>query len=152
MINTNCKNCGAPIRHLYSHKCEYCGTYQQLSIEYDELKDLRDFEIEDVKIEIRRSMFRNEYELILTGTAIPKHQWFYEDGGEYCTFRVTNVTPIGIRVCIEADTYCRAKYSQEGIERLRKIIEMSIPPNIREQPKVEEAIFKKLHEMAYSFD
>ena len=36
MKQYNCKNCGAPISHVYNHRCEYCGTMFDFRIEKTE--------------------------------------------------------------------------------------------------------------------
>lgn len=144
---TNCKNCGAPIRHLYTHKCEYCGTYLNMQQDIDHLTDLRDFKLVDVRAEFRPSITHNEYEFILKGIAVPKHQWLYEDGGayRYCTFKNTDATPVAMRIPIDWDIYAQAGYSQEGLLKLREIIDMGIPTEIKDQPELQKAIHDEIY-------
>ena len=36
MNERKCKNCGAPIEHLYNHKCPYCHSFIDFNIEKTE--------------------------------------------------------------------------------------------------------------------
>lgn len=57
---SNCKNCGAPIEHRYNHRCPYCGTFQDFSInkikEID-YRGLRDIEFSYMKYDLESDMY-----------------------------------------------------------------------------------------------
>lgn len=149
MIETNCKNCGAPISHLYAYKCEYCGTFLNLENKKENFKDYRDFEISNISAKIRRSFEKCGYEFVFQALASPKNQWFYADGGQYCTFKCTEATPIGFKVDIDIQTYMEAKASTTGVMRFKNLIENSIPPSIRDEPGVLRAVLNTIYDFFY---
>lgn len=47
-MQTNCPNCGAPIKHYYNHNCEYCGTF--LNNTNEEIKRFKNCKLNNVKV------------------------------------------------------------------------------------------------------
>lgn len=62
----NCPNCGAPIKHRYNHKCEYCGTFFDYRIK--EIEKINPKNLKNVKLDrIERDYESNCVRLIFVG-------------------------------------------------------------------------------------
>lgn len=54
MKQYNCKNCGAPVKHTYNHRCEYCNSILDFNVPKEETievkpEELRDLELKDIE-------------------------------------------------------------------------------------------------------
>ena len=67
-IQRSCKNCGAPLKHSYNHRCEYCGTLYDFNEPEENIKRYDPDNLVDVKLEsVERSIIRNSFILYFTG-------------------------------------------------------------------------------------
>lgn len=49
-MQTNCPNCGAPIKHYYNHNCEYCGTF--LNNTSEKIKHFKNCDLRNIKVSL----------------------------------------------------------------------------------------------------
>lgn len=48
-IQRNCKNCGAPIKHSYNHKCEHCGTLFDFNAPIEETEKVQPHTVHNIE-------------------------------------------------------------------------------------------------------
>jgi len=54
MKQYNCKNCGAPVKHTYNHRCEYCNSILDFNVSEKDIvkvnpEDLIDLQLVDIE-------------------------------------------------------------------------------------------------------
>lgn len=67
-IQRSCKNCGAPLKHSYNHRCEYCGTLYDFNEPEENIKRYDPENVVDIKLErVEESPFIDAFVLYFTG-------------------------------------------------------------------------------------
>lgn len=86
-IQRSCKNCGAPLKHSYNHRCEYCGTLYDFNEPEENIKRYEPENVVDIKLErAEESPFIDAIVLYFTGYYLkpPKVYETYIKNGIKC--------------------------------------------------------------------
>lgn len=75
-MQTNCPNCGAPIKHYYNHNCEYCGTF--LNNTNEEIKHFKNCCIRNVIVHLDISPKSLDVVISIKGLTYPKINYLEE--------------------------------------------------------------------------
>ena len=144
MKQYNCKNCGAPIKHTYNHRCEYCNSI----IDFNEPKeDVVEFKAQDmINVEFRDYQFtpyRDAIQLIFTGFKLDQPKIYELDKDIYVSKVEKYINPPKVSFCIEVERYELEKYGLSIV--MHHLSDM----NIRHQDL--ERIFAQMKEKMWRY-
>ena len=142
---TNCPNCGAPVKHYYNYCCEYCGTFLHNTDE--EIKNLNNVEVTIDRVDIERSPLRHSVIITLTGISTPKLQWYEEGIQEIIISGDTLGKRVGYRIEIPLEEFYEGN-KHNSLEVLWKYVIDRLPPVFEKQ---EEQIIEMLIDADESF-
>lgn len=138
-MKTNCPNCGAPIKHLYNHNCEYCGTFlkdeptKQKNYEFD-FKRLDNYDLHFKEAHLERSPWEHAHVLTVICEAFPKFREYGEydnNGSLYVTLDsdIVKNNRIGISIKFETMVYHRLQdyFSKGETHEIVEIIRNHLP-------------------------
>lgn len=121
MNKNNCPNCGSPIKHIYSHKCSYCGTL----LNSNNIGDRQDINLRNVhNIElccIEREFATNSIYMIFRGIESNIRPMYEVENTKAVIFNKTQDVKFGLAIPI---------YELRDGQDIFTIIESRIPNEI----------------------
>ena len=122
-FKTNCPNCGSPIKHIYSHRCCYCGTL----LNSDSVGDVQNINLRNVhNIElccIEKEFVRDSICMIFRGIESDIRPMYEIENTKAVIFNKTQDVKFGLSIPM----YELRDISNVGIFR---IIESRVPDEI----------------------
>ena len=103
MIQRNCKNCGAPVKHSYNHKCEYCGTLFDFNESSENIQKIKPEDLSDIALRrVQIEYFKDKLILIFDGYKRELPEIFeYNANNIYISKAEEYINPPKYGFCIE---------------------------------------------------
>ena len=119
-METNCPNCGAPIKHYYNHNCEYCGTLIYNTSE--QIKAFKNCSLRNVRVSIDENPCSISFIISIKGTTVPKMFYLEEiDAGSMITSSENLGKLVGIRIKIPFSDFMNYKYDELNCRILKSL-------------------------------
>lgn len=117
MKQYNCKNCGAPIKHSYNHKCEYCGTIIDFNEPKENTIEVKAEELYDLQLrEVEMSPIKFDLLIYFTGYKLEKPKIYESYKNDICVSKVENyINPPKCGFVIELPIIDIDKYGMDYI-------------------------------------
>lgn len=135
MEQYNCKNCGAPIKHSYNHRCEYCGTIVDFNEPEDNTLEIHPYDLVDIKyIDTVRDHLTNRIIIRFSGYKVEKPKIYEQADDLYVSKVVSCINPPRVFFQVEFSIFDLEKYGIEFLEhRLFSLISPSERKNVQRQ-------------------